>query len=73
MIIERKEGLREEDFVSEYVTPLLTKAETIRRFGHIAINAYFLYDELLGLDEGDSVSVKDDDLEVIEVIYKTEL
>ena len=73
MIIERKECLREEDFVAEYVTPLLIKAETIRQIHNITLNAYVLYDELYGLYEGDSISAKDNDLELIEVIYKTEL
>ena len=72
MIIERKEGLREEDFVSEYVTPLLTKAETLYQISNLATNADDLFEALYRLDDGDSISVKDD-LELIEVIYKTEL
>ena len=73
MIIERKEDLQEEEFISEYVTPLLIKAETIRQIHNITLNAYVLYNELFGLDDGDSISAKDNDLDLIEVIYKTEL
>ena len=73
MIIERKEGLREEDFVSEYVTPLLTKAETLYQISNLVTNAGSLFEALYRLDDGDSISAKDDDLGLIEVIYKTEL